>query len=234
MKKCVRCQIDYEDDSRVRCLYCDSKLMDGRLDRLFRSATETQVINKLIAEDHRINHERVEHLIGSYFRSKSFSFLYAFNRQQYKMGKRFKRIFVQPLDFSTIIRLPWFAINLLDSIVLRLFFRTYCPQCDFKCKKFLGQTFHTKEECSYNQEYSRILNEIMTGSIILNESRYKRQMFKKLQAGERSAYFDLCSKKRDFEIFIDMVVILISIALIIYVFIQLIMPTLAVAFDFYW
>ncbi len=221
MKKCIKCEIVFHSDYRTHCLYCDSFLITIASDEVFRLEAQTSVLEEAIKAQGPVSHDRMEYIVASYFRSKSLSFRYAFCRSEYFMGKGFKRFFIQPLDLSFLIRIPWFFINLIDSLFCRVTYGGFCEKCSWKIS---GS--HSPQECEYHQEYSKILSEILNGKITKSEERFGAVAAEKIRQGKRSAYHDLCARKKGVEIFFDIVVIISSMGVIIYGLVRMAMPLL--------
>ena len=226
MRRCLRCKVIFYHDERARCLYCDSILMSVGLDEsraLLEGQTASGVIAEQLARDRDRNiHENLRYLIGSYFRVRTFHFLYSFSRNDLKMGKEFKRFWVQPPSATVILALPWFAVNLLDSTFFRGFYNGYCADCGWKY--FGGHIRHDPVECEYNQEYGRLIKEILSGHILQTEEEFQRQALAKVRQGKRSAYFDLCSRKNKYESVLDVACIWFSCGILVYFLVLLIFP----------
>ncbi|HOW35716.1 MAG TPA: hypothetical protein PL155_04820 [Candidatus Omnitrophota bacterium] len=232
MKKCIKCQIIFYTASRIRCLYCDSQLESASMEEVMQLGSETTNRGKMSRIQESISHQRSQYLVSSFFRARSFSFVYAFSRNQLKMGKQFKRFLVQPLDLTFFIKIPWVLIDLIDSILFHVVYTGFCPQCGWKHKKMTAQGDHTSDDCVYNKEYSAVVNEIFSGEIVRNEEEFERRAGEIIKQGKRSAYHDLCSRKRDFESFIDVITILISMGLLIYLVVRTILPIFGSIYDF--
>jgi len=231
MKKCVQCDIEFPEQ-RMYCIYCDSPLMDAKKAETVKFIPQASVSKKALKIDDPNSLKGMQYLVSRYFRSKSFSFLYAFSRNQFKMGKKFDRILIQPFDFSVFIKIPLVLVNIVDSFILRLIYKGYCEKCEWKCRVLSTDVDHSGEECDYNTEYGIVLEEILSGKIIKDESKLEQLADLKEKHGKRSAYHHLCSRKRDFEIFIDGISILMSVILIFYIFAKLIMPIFGSIYDF--
>ena len=231
MKKCVRCQIIYHADARNYCLYCDTQLMDASFDEIFTISAETDALGKMVKSEESITHGRMEQFVSSYFRTKTFSFLYAFNRNEFKISKEFKRFFVQPIDFAVIIKIPWMVIDLVDSLFVRLFYGGFCPECNWKYRNLLSKG-HAKQECDYNKEYSSILEQILNGGIVHSEDKFAAEALQKVKEGKRSAYYNLCSRRKTIESLLDISTILASLGLIVFIITKLTMPIFGAIYDF--
>lgn len=91
---------------------------------------------------------------------------------------------------------------------------------------------HSLKECEYNKEYATIVNQILSGQILRVEDEFKEQALEKAKKGERSAYNDLCSRKKNFESFLDIMIILLSLGFWIFLVILVAMPILGAIYGF--
>ena len=171
MRKCERCQLTFYSNRRLYCLYCDSRLVEVYVDRetVFENLEPTA--QKITAAREPMTHQRMEFLVGSYFKSKSFTFSYSFSRNQFKMGEKFPRFLIQPVRFDFLIKIPWLLIDLLDSILFRLVFNGFCPHCRWKHSKSFEAEPHDPRECEYNREYGIVVKD--RKSTRLNSSHLK-------------------------------------------------------------
>ncbi len=223
MKKCPRCSIVFYVDDRQRCLYCDTLLMNTDEDTTdlqkkvgigFLGA-ETSII-KQVVEDRNIEADtRLQFIIASYFRMRTFHFMYKYARMDFLKGKVFRRQMIQKVDWTTLLVVPWFFVNLIDSILCRFIYGKFCPKCGYKFdqvdRKFPGE--HDHIECEYNREYSTVIDSILSGDIIKREQEFRRLGVMKRVAKRRSAYWDLCSRKDFFSAVLDVACIWFSVSL---------------------
>ncbi|MFA5260196.1 MAG: hypothetical protein WC450_03085 [Candidatus Omnitrophota bacterium] len=223
MKKCPRCQLVYHMDERARCLYCDSILLttdrqeeNKKPPALMAGFSLAQVIvQKIFVGWTAENHARSQYLIGNYFKIRTFSFMYAFSRNEYKMGRTYKRALIQPLSVYSLFMLPWVAYNVLDTIFFRLTYNTYCEKCQCKFIRYAGQKEHNPNECEYNREYTAVVNDIVSGQIAETESKLKWLAAKKIESGKKSAYRDLCLGEKGWQAVWDVMCIWLSICLVV-------------------
>ncbi len=232
-KKCQRCKVVYHSEERTRCLYCNSLLLstskDDTLSFEDNSGMEgfqvDQPVLKQFLEDRNISeHGRTLFILGSYFRSRTFHFMYSFSRHQYLRGKTYPRTLVQPLALTSFLMMPWVAFDLFDSLMIRASYNAYCEKCKSKFKKFTGNQEHDHEECLYNREYNAIIDDIISGRILVTEDEYKRQSVTKLAANKKSAYLDLCGGKDFFSGLLDVTCIWFSVCLIIIILVWMFFP----------
>jgi hypothetical protein len=235
MKKCTRCNIVFHMDERSRCLYCDSLLQ--RTDHEDTGSTAQQyyigrfflaenLIKKLLDSNQVQDHNRVQFLVGSYFKSRTFRFNYLLSRNEYKMGKEYARVLIQPLGAYSLLMIPWVIWDVIDTFFFRLLYNSYCPRCKCKFVRYTGQSEHDPKACEYNKEFSTVLMDIVTGTITMSESRLKWLAGQKLREGKRSAYNDLCSRKNTWSAFADVFCIWLSVCLLVYIVVMIFFPKL--------
>ena len=226
MKKCTRCKIVFHSDERARCLYCDTQLLTVERDDTlgFRDDKDfdpnligddikrgVTVLKEILNEWEMGEYLRAQYVVGTYFKVRTFKFLYSFSRNHFKMGRDYKRTLIQPLNITSFLVLPWVVIDLLDSLYIRLTYNAYCAKCGWKFRQVHATQVHDPEECTYNQEYSRIVNEILSGNVHKSEGLLKEEAYRKFRAGKRSAYKDLCSRRSGMGWFMDVMCIWCSI-----------------------
>ena len=232
MKKCLNCQLVFYSDSRLHCLCCDSPLEEATIEEIALSRVEAPSEKKAFKAEEPMDFGRIQYIASSYFKTKSFLFLYFLARQELKIGKRFKRPLIYPIDFTFLVRIPWLIIDLIDSSIFHLTYKGFCEECQWKYKSITQRGLHNYLECDYNKEYSAILNAIVSGEIANNEVRFKEEALEKVGQGKRSAYHDLCLRKKGIETFVDVLAILISFGLIICLLARLVMPIFGSIYDF--
>jgi hypothetical protein len=154
-------------------------------------------------------------LVANYCGGIRFRFMYRFNRNELKMGQKFRRFFIQPLQFSSFINLPWLIIDFMDSIWMHILYRGFCPECQWKYNILFGLKGHQITECTYNQEYSRIIKDIISGRIAVNEHLYRKTSEQHTHSFRRSAYLDLCCRDDAYSKILDFGSIFLSACLLI-------------------
>lgn len=239
MKKCNRCKIVFHNDERLRCLYCDSSLLvvdhDDTLG--FRDEDdfdpnlvggdikrEVSVLKQVLYDWELAEYLRAQYVIGTYFKVRTFKFMYQFSRNHFKMGKDYKRLLVQPLNLTSFLMLPWVVVDLLDSLYIRLSYNAYCSKCGWKFHQIHATQMHDALECEYNLEYSRIVREILNGNLNKTEGLIKESAYKKVRSGKRSAYKDLCSARSAFGWIPDVLCIWFSILVLMITIVVLVFP----------
>ena len=228
MRKCIRCNIIFYSEERARCLYCDSLLMsagpeeatifDDKSFDVFQG-----VVDFLTSAGHGAL-DRKQYIIGSYFRSQSFYGMHILCRNDLKAGKAYSRVFIRPINLTTVLSLPWLLINIIDTIFFHVWNIGFCEKCQCKYRPQLLIVGHQKDECEYNQEYSSIVHDIMNGRISKTEDQYKQKAKERIAQGKSSAYQDLCAGKSGLLTFFDIVSIWITICLALYGMVSLVFP----------
>ncbi|MCB9772439.1 MAG: hypothetical protein H6754_07815 [Candidatus Omnitrophica bacterium] len=226
MKKCNRCKIVFHSDERLRCLYCDTNLLTVEKDDTlgFRDdkdfdpnlvggdiKREVSVLKEILSEWEMGEFLRAQYVVGTYFKVRTFKFLYAFSRNHFRMGRDYKRLLIQPLNITSFLIVPWVIVDVLDSFFIRLTYNAYCEKCGWKFRQVHATQIHDPEECEYNQEYSRIVTEILSGNVNKTEGLIKESAYRKIRTGKRSAYKDLCSRRSATGWFMDVMCIWLSI-----------------------
>ena len=221
MKKCSRCKVVFHNEERQRCLYCDAFLNDVDEDDTDEDILQHQpvgnIIEKVLKEKRALSHESMQYLIGCYFHTRTFNFLYSFSRNEFKMGKDYRRPLVQPLSISSVLTLPWIVVILVDSLIFRIFYSSYCPECQWKYSLILSGGAHKREDCEYHKEYMNLIKEILSGRILKTEKALWDAASEKVKAGQRSAYYDLCLRENKYEGALDVACIWFSCGLLMYV-----------------
>ena len=233
MKECPRCKIVFLLEERLRCLYCDTLLMKAdksEISKVDSAMTEEFVttqehpIERLLAIYKEGGHGRMQYLVGSYFKARTFHFMYVFSRNEFKWGREYQRLLIQPLNFSVFLTIPWVLVNLIDSLFFRMIYNGYCPKCRWKYRKFISTGEHRFDECGYNREYITVVQDILTGNISRKEAEHKKFALQKTKLGQRSAYHDLCKGKDFFSGWLDVASIWFSISLIFLLIVCLTLP----------
>ena len=170
-----------------------------------------------IVRDRRIQgHGRMQYIVGSYFRTRTFQFMYGFSRNEFRQGEGFSRLFVQPIQaFHIFFVLPWVFIDLIDSVIFRLIYTKYCPLCGWKYYKTDSRGGHDAKECDYCREYSLIIDDILSGRITQSERIFKKRAMERVAEGSRSPYDDLCCQRKLVFSIMDVICIWFSMTLLL-------------------
>jgi len=238
MKKCAKCNIVFHSEDRTRCLYCDTLLMDSEEGAASNSFNYYDaggfhlgktIITKILGDQEDVvEHGRMQFVISSYFRSRTFHFMYAFSRNHYLMGKKFPRTFIQPIGLFSLLMIPWALWNLIDTFFVRMLYHGYCDVCQWKYVKFSGAQDHDPRYCEYNKEYEAIIRDILSGDITKTEDGFKDIALAKRKQNKRSAYNDLCSSKKYMSWLLDIICIWFSISLMILAVVMTLLPHFSV------
>ncbi|MDP2653011.1 MAG: hypothetical protein Q8Q08_03160 [Candidatus Omnitrophota bacterium] len=228
MKKCIRCDVVFQFNDRTHCIYCDALLITvseataGAALGAISSGAE--LISKLVKDKGRTWRSRSEYIIGSYFRTRTFRFMYFFSRNEFKLGKGYPRILIQPLSAVSFLSLPWVLYNIADSVIFWFRHSGYCEKCKCKYVPKPGLIGHETNECEYNREYFAIVTDILNGRITQTEERYYKEGAEKFWQGRRSAYLDLCKNKEGKEAFWDILSIWFSVCVILTALVWITLP----------
>ena len=191
-------------------------------------ASETPVFTEMLKEKGRDAQGRVLFLLGSYFRARTFHFMYSFCRHQYLRGKTYPRLLIQPFNATSFLMIPWVIFNIFDSISIRLTYNGFCEKCQMKFRKYTANQEHDRKECLYNLEHSSLIDDIISGKILQTEDQHMQQSQTVIAAGRKSAYYDLCFGKDFFSSMLDITCIWFSVGLIILILVWLFFPVLFV------
>ncbi len=238
MRKCPRCKVVYYIEDRMRCLYCESGLVtihsdtsvDLSNDKGFDPQmikglkTELAILKEVLQEWQMLGHLRLQYMIGTYFKLRTSTFFYSFSRQNFKMGNQFKRLFVQPIHLNSFFMIPWVVINVFDSIIMRFTYTGYCQKCGWKYKKVAANQEHDPAECAYNQDYTKVVNAILSGKITKTEVKVQQEALKVIKEGKRSAYQYLCSQRNTRDKLIDIFCVWLSVCMMIALMVFVLLP----------
>ncbi len=229
MRRCYKCLSEYPDDGVVRCIHCDTLLVAVDENELaYFKRDEPEAGNSLVNRNRRIgDHGHMLYILGSFFKNRTFVFSYSLSRNDMKLGKGYQRLLVQPLNFSVLFKIPWIFINILDSFLFRFIYEDCCEKCNYKIR---SRKEHSNESCEYNQEYFRIILEVLSGRIGFTEKAIQEKALEKIAAGRRSAYYDLRFRKALFERVMDAVCVVISVGIIFGLIVYLLFPMVKILF----
>ena len=222
MKKCLKCRV-IEDDDKTRCPHCGSFLtvstgQDDSFEMSGLSQEDDRPGEPEIPENLRIgDHGYMLYAVGRHCKRRDFFFLYRLSRHDFKMGQKFRRGLVDPLTLGSILKIPWFVINVVDSLIILLRYRKFCNACGWKYHKHLPGGKHDPTECEYNQEHYSLIKEILIGHIVDSDGEFRKESIVKIKAGKKSAYRDLHdSRRKSFWIMTDAVCLFLSLAVIVF------------------
>ena len=232
MKRCLQCNIDFKEEDRYYCLYCDSPLVDAARPETVKFVPVTSVREKSLRLQEPKNLRGVLDLAGRFFKIKSFFFSYSLCRNQFKRGRKFPRFLVQPMDISFIIKIPLAVVDVVDSILFRFIYEGYCETCQWKYPNTAAHIGHSPYHCDYNREYALILDEISKGTIVHQEEKFEQLANLKVSHGKHSAYRDLFSRRKTLEFFVDVSMIIFSLSLVVFLAAKAVMPVFGLIYDF--
>lgn len=226
MRHCCRCRVSFEEEDKKRCVYCKGPLAT-------KNIFEIQAQKKLVVKDREaLTHERKVYLFGAFFRTQTFLSSYVFCVFDAREGRQKKRFWIQPLNMSFFIKLPWLVIDLFYSIFFHFFYSGYCPKCNMKYASVSSGLSHSEEECAYNQEYNEITQELFSGKLLVSLKNLEEKSLQKRSQGKRSAYFDFMSRGEGKTRGWDILAILISLGFYIYLLTIMAMPIFARIYHF--
>lgn len=231
MKKCPRCRVVYKEDTQLKCLYCEGSLLTAReADFISESQHKDSALDMSKAKELRfqdkLTHDRKDYLMGTFFRGSTFLSSYRFNLQELKKGREVKRFFIRPPDLGTLIKIPWLFVNVIYSIVYYFTPKLFCPKCGYQFIPAHGEAVHDPVECSYNQEYEMIQKEVFSGKVFIDLDPIRQISDAKVKKGQRSALRDLLSRNMTWEKTLDVVSIVVSIIIYVYLLALIAMPLL--------
>lgn len=235
MKKCPRCSIIFHLDERMRCLYCDALLMTvdreeigtmpaGQVTGIGRFKLANNIIKRILTEWQVENVGRMQFLVSSYFRTRTFHFVYSFSRNDHKRGQEYRRFLIQPVNIYSILVIPWVIYDVLDSFFFRFLYNGYCKKCGWKYIRRIQEEVHSPTECEYNQEYGAVIDSILSGKIAQAEAGFKRLAAEKVAVGKRSAYNDLCSRHHVTSSIFDVLCIWVSVCFLLGILVAMLFP----------
>jgi len=205
----------------------DETSLEDKMDIGVLGVSADPLFQKIVNQHGISEHTRLQFIVASYFRTRTFHFMYVFSRNDLKMGAVFDRTFVQPLNMTSLLLLPWLLVNIIDSVLFRLFYTKYCPVCGWKFYKTEANGEHQHRECEYNREYKEVIQAILDGTIIRSEIHFKRLGLMKQKTGRRSAYWDMCARKELSSAVLDITCIWFSICLWILWVVVIVFPSIS-------
>ena len=238
MKKCPRCKVVFKDDAQFHCLYCEGSLMSAHDVDFVEDEQASSGMAKAMASakeltfNEKLTHDRKDYLMGTFFRGSTFLSSFRFNLNDLKKGKEYKRFLIRPMDISSVIKIPWIFVNVIYSAFFYLLPKKYCPTCGWKYISSHGETKHDKDECLYNQEYNLIEEEVFSGKVFVDLDPIRQISDARIKQGKPSALRDLLKRNLRWEKSLDLVAILASIIIYVYILTLLAMPILDNIYQF--
>lgn len=214
-KKCDRCNAIFDLEVGTRCIYCDALLRVGEEEEFIQEMEEVQirpVTRQALVGRKMTLHDRMQLVLGNYFRVRNFSFKYHCAKYEYRMGEGFKRRLIFPLSVASFIMIPWVIYDIWDSFMFRSQYKNYDEDSTFKMTPAMRRSSgYDPREVEYCKEYAAIIEDIITGKIGEKEEDYVRLAEEKVKAGQRSAWRDMHSFKSFKYGLMDMVFIVFSL-----------------------
>lgn len=237
MKKCPRCRVVYKEDAQMKCLYCEGSLLTAKeADFIGESQNKGSAFDLSKAKElkfqDKITHDRKEYLIGTFFRGSTFLSSYRFNLHELKKGRAAKRFFIRPPDLGTLIKIPWLFVNVIYSMVYFFTPKSYCAKCGYQYIPAHGEAQHDPAECSYNQEYDMIEQEVFSGKVFIDLDPVRQISDAKVKKGQRSALRELLNRNMTWEKTLDVISIIVSIIIYVYLLVLIAMPLLNKIYHF--
>ncbi len=234
MRKCPRCNIVFDDESLVGCLYCECLLIKVG-DESEEKQAQVDVEQKVpLKKSPILSHQNKVYLMGVLLNRRTFLSSFAFSCNDIKRSKKAQRFLVQPIDVGFFIKIPWLIFDIVYSFFFHILHSKYCPRCNTRYFIFyhFQQAQHAKEDCEYCQEYNRIADEIFEKRERVDLRALRKESEQRIRLGKRSAFFDLTHRNISLERFFDILSLLFSFALYAYIIVLLSMPIFAKIYQF--
>jgi len=199
MKICEKCKILFREQV-MACVECRGELLEITLQQALDQLEQKSLRNYMRSEHQTLTEDKLQYHIRCYLANRSLFLDFDLYKNRLKHGRHEKTFFIAPVNITTVINLPWFLFNVIESNFFHMQYTAYCPRCDSKC--IPGQ--HSKEECAYNIEYFHILEDILSGQIGRRRIVYKEYAKEKQRRGQRSAYAELFERPVRWEAFGDL------------------------------
>ena len=234
MRKCQRCNITFDDERLVGCIYCESILVRVHTDRPEESVISSAQDIEPLASGRTLTHQNKDYLMGILLRRRTFLSSFAFSCNDIKRSKKATRFFVQPIDVGYVVKIPWLIINIVYSFFFHMLHSRYCPRCNTRYFVFyhFQQDQHPKDACEYCQEYNLISDEIFSKKERVDLRALRKESDERIRRGKRSALYDLTHRKVALERFLDVLSIFVSIFLYGYIVVRVSMPVFAKIYQF--
>lgn len=204
---CPQCKIFYQDQLKP-CPKCHSPLHEVSLLEALQHTDSRFLSDSIKGKTTReLSDAHTQYHIRSYIGNRSLFLDYDIQKNRMKHGPRLKRFFICQMDMTAVFNIPWFFFNIITSNIFHTQYTEYCPKCNTKHvpKK------HSDEECEYNIEYFRILEDILNGDIVVHKPIYQYFSKQKRAKKWRCAYDDLFERKIRVEAWWDMISITLSV-----------------------
>ncbi|MDP8264978.1 MAG: hypothetical protein P9M12_05830 [Candidatus Aceula lacicola] len=234
MRKCLRCNIIFDDERLVGCIYCENILVRVKDDKEQREFESCAKAEEPSAFKKPLTHQKKDYLFGALFQERTFLSSFAFSYNNMKRNKEAQRFLIQPIDIGYIVKVPLIIVNFIYSFFFHILHSQYCPRCNTRYFAFYGgqKMQHPKDACEYCQEYNQIADEIFSKKQCVNLRKLREISEEKIRQGKHSAFFDLTHRNVAVERFLDIASIVTSIAVYVYIVARLSMPFFAKIYQF--
>jgi|GEM_PF-531139 len=220
MRVCLSCHTFYRDQTRV-CQHCDKRLLEISLTDAMEFSSRQSFEERIGgAEDHKLPDAYKQYHVRSYLQNRSLFLDFDLHKNRLKKSRRLKSFFITPLGLGSLFNLPWLLFNILSTNIFHLTYTEYCPRCD--CKFVKGQ--HSQNDCDYNIQYFRILNDILSGRITTTKIIYEQYALENDKTHLKSAYHDLFDRKIRTETFWDFISIWLTVLFWVYIIVHISYP----------
>ncbi len=211
MKICKRCRLFHREDSLL-CTRCRGDLEEISFYDALQLTRKKSLKDKISGKKKKLPDAYKQHYIMGYLGDSSLFLLFDLYRNRLKHGRRLKRFFIQPVNFTAALNIPWFFFNVIASNIFHLHYTGYCPRCH--CK--VNPRLHDKEECAYNIEYFQILDDILSGEIVETKALYRKRAHESTPPDKKNPYSDLFLRNKKAEMILDFLSVGFSIFLWIF------------------
>ncbi len=219
MKECSSCHIFFKE-SVMQCQGCGETLKEITLGEALEHTRKRFL--KHFSEDKSVHifDPHTQYVVSSYFNNHSLFLYFDLSKNQLKYGRHFERFFIQPINLTAFINIPWFFYNLLYTNYFHFFYNRYCPVCN--CKHLEGH--HSQEECEYNKIYFQILCDVLNGDIVNTKKVYEEYYQENKNLQIPNAFANLSKRHKRAEFALDLLSISLSILAWMYVMVYVGFP----------
>lgn len=211
----------FQESSR-QCAVCGNLLKETSLKETLEITRKKSFKQRIGTEDTETSDAYKQYFIRKYLGDGSLFLLYDLCKNRLKHGSKPERFFIQPVDFTALLNIPWFFFNIISTNMFHMQYISFCRRCN--CKSI--PAFHSPEECDYNIEYFNILDDILSGDIVDTKKIYEEHTKEKKLKGEKSAYNDLFNRKVRKEVFFDVLSIGLSVLFWLFIAVYVSYPML--------
>lgn len=204
----------------MSCHHCGKKLKEISLREALEHTRKRFLQHFSEDKSIKIFDPHTQYVVSSYFNNHSLFLYFDLSKNQLKYGRQFDRFFIQPLNLTALINLPWLVFNVLYSNYFHIFYRARCPICN--CKHLPWH--HTKEECEYNVVYFQILCDVLNGDIVYTKKVYETYSREQQDQHALNAFANLNKRNKGVEFALDLLSISFSVMIWIYAIVYIGFP----------